>query len=170
MTQKQVNNQDQNGNCAKPLLANRLLKFRAWDNDQKEWYKPIHEAFKGNLWELMISFSGDLLAHTIKGVSHESTFKNKYEVNQFTGLIDKNGKEIYEGDLILDEEYDDDGNDISSNSQVLFDNETSQYVVDNSYAKTRTSLVSIVNYIGIENLQVIGNIYENPELLFTPIM
>lgn len=149
---KQSSNEAENGNKSKPLLSSRLLKFRAWT-----------------------TFDVDDEDNDIKGMTYDLAFSRFAPINellnkqqflmQFTGLIDKNGKEIYEGDLILYEEYDDEGNDISSNLEVLFDNETAQYVVDNSYAKTRTSLVSIVNYIGRENLQVIGNVFENPELL-----
>ena len=149
---KPTSNEAENGNKSKPLLSSRLLKFRAW-----------------------ITIDVDDQDNDIKAMTYDLAFSKYAPINellnkeeflmQFTGLIDKNGKEIYEGDLILDEEYDDEGNDISSNLEVLYDNETARYVVDNSFAKTRTSLVSIVNYIGRENLQVIGNIFENPELL-----
>jgi len=131
---------------AKPMLANRLLKFRGRKPNSKKWdYFNMNDYFLN-----AVGMFPRFLEHKMINIC------------QFTGLLDKNGKEVYEGDIILDEEYDDDGCDISSNLEVLYDVETAQFVVDNSYAKTRTSLVSVVNYIGKDNLLVVGNIYENP--------
>lgn len=79
----------------------RKTKFRAWDKEKKQWYQPVHEAYKGNLWELMVGFSGDLLAHTMEAVSHESTFPNRYELTQYTGFDSKSGVSIFDGDLVV---------------------------------------------------------------------
>lgn len=73
----------------------RTIKFRAWDTVRSEWYKPTHEAYKLNLFELMVGFGGDLLAHTVSGVEHESLWPDRFKLMQFTGLFDKSGKELY---------------------------------------------------------------------------
>lgn len=78
-------------------------------------------------------------------------------VGQFTGLLDKNGKEIYEGDIVLSKlkrarKYDE-------ILQICFDN--SEYCGKNEHGSS-TSLSLLENYHTVE---VIGNIHDNPELL-----
>jgi uncharacterized phage protein (TIGR01671 family) len=74
---------------------------------------------------------------------------NNIAVCQFTGLTDKNGKEIYEGDVLSVDNY-----------KVLIKFIGGQFVGYNSnYAITETQNRNWLQWT------VIGNIYENPELL-----
>lgn len=82
-----------------------------------------------------------------------------YVLEQFTRLHDKNGKEIYEGDIIRIEEY----SDVLPvhNAAVIF--EDGAFKVKGKYIHS-----SIIHYMegnSLPRFEVIGNIHENPELL-----
>jgi uncharacterized phage protein (TIGR01671 family) len=128
----------------------REIKFRAWDTEKSAWYEPLHRAYEGQLWELMIGFGGDLLAHTMGGVEHQSRWPDRYKLMQYTGLKDKNGKGIYEGDVL---EYD-------------FLPEGKDQLAEVVFKEGRFCITDGHNYMPFkEKRKVIGNIYENPELL-----
>jgi hypothetical protein len=80
-----------------------------------------------------------------------------FEVMQYTGLKDKNGKEIYEGDVI--KLYPSD----KSGVQILWDEHTAGFGFGNQ------TMADHLNFrkLAAINYEVIGNIYENPELMET---
>lgn len=69
-------------------------------------------------------------------------------VGQYTGLHDKNGKEIYEGDILRFTHEREDF--INTDARIAVEIPKIYYMIDNSYN---------------HSFEVIGNIYENPELL-----
>jgi len=75
------------------------------------------------------------------------------EIMQYTGLKDKNGKEIYEGDIIVTRLNSPDNNEESL--VVEFADGSFKLKKENTY----------YYFPFLLNVEVIGNIYENPELL-----
>jgi uncharacterized phage protein (TIGR01671 family) len=85
-------------------------------------------------------------------------------VGQFTGLHDKKGKEIYEGDMLRDDNTDEDIL-IEDYSVVVWDEKFCQWAIDNSFAKDGSSFTNLVEYFGRETFEIIGNVFENPDLV-----
>ena len=117
----------------------RVFKFRAWDKfNAQYWHSEEHN----NL--------GDFF----KKIQHFIDGGNDLIIEQFTGLIDKNGKEIYEGDILT---Y----NGITSNGNEII--REVNYNAENARFQSGMYLLSQ----SIELSEIIGNIYENPELTQT---
>ncbi|WP_445429251.1 YopX family protein [Bacillus atrophaeus] len=76
-------------------------------------------------------------------------------IGQYTGLKDKNGREIYEGDIVYSEEYDRNFAIEYARDWSCFAYNTAASITDRILSLDRAGLYS----------EVIGNIYEDPELL-----
>lgn len=137
----------------------REIKFRAKRLDNGEWvYGYLCENSKG---EICIQ---EIVGKVVDGFAVPSRLHpvNPDTIGQYTGLKDKNGREIYEGDIIGWKSFIENGK--------LFRGIIKWYTDLASFA-VYTSLKDIwpyetdllkVTQIGCE---VIGNIYDNPELL-----
>ncbi|WP_273931966.1 YopX family protein [Lacticaseibacillus paracasei] len=126
----------------------REIKFRAWDNLENRWYEPTFEGYRGKIEEIMLSPRGRLTMRTMTELIDESMFPNRFELMQYTGLKDKNGREIYEGDIVK--------NEYGKVMDIQYDPRSAAFGVGDYYFGTIGSGKII---------EVIGNIFENPKLL-----
>ena len=128
----------------------REIKFRAWDKKDKIMYKE-------NALSLVIHFNGEL--NSFDGETGEivgTEYTRKMELMQYTGLKDKNGIKIYEGDIVNCIEYECCGYIGWNDSEAGF--YLNVLMEDGRYEEEQL-------YDYVDELEVIGNIYENPELL-----
>ena len=131
----------------------REIKFRAWDKDKEEMLTP-------DMSEWCINFENggiDVLESNMNFSTQEDCYISieNYELMEFTGLKDKNGKEIYEGD-ILECDWNDTRYPIHNIGPVKWDNRNACWRLgEGGTAKDDAE----------NHFKVIGNIYENPELL-----
>ena len=116
----------------------RQLKFRAWDIKEKVMHKA----------GFLIDSDGTIFDNTLCDGEIESFSFGSGQIIlvQYTGLKDKNGKEIYEGDIL---EYD-----------VLY-NQKRRFVINSIEDLYFNDMLDYVFSNGL----IIGNIYNNPELM-----
>ncbi|MBO2714442.1 hypothetical protein DA799_11805 [Lactiplantibacillus plantarum] len=126
-----------------------MIKFRAWDKGTNKYFEPTYQAYMGRLEDLTIGLSGRLQKRTCRGVVDESVFPGRYVVEQFTGLTDVNGNEIYEGDVLENRKY---------RSIVKF--ASGKFLADVVGTISRFDLIGETH-----GSKVIGNVHANPELL-----
>ena len=109
------------------------LKFRAYDKITNAFI--YSDQIAGGMWRYFKTLED-------RGIRH-------FESQQFTGLLDKLGREIYEGDILSPAPYLDE----QDNQEVFWDNDLGGFATSDGL------------HIKDECYEVIGNIYENPELL-----
>lgn len=112
----------------------REIKFRAWDKDAKKMFEA------GYMYPA-INFGGSVFD---RQDGEEQSLDEQIVLMEYTGLKDKNGKEIYEGDVI---EWSS-GNGNKDRMEMKF-------------YERHQGFMPYINY----SSEIIGNIYENPELI-----
>jgi uncharacterized phage protein (TIGR01671 family) len=130
----------------------REIKFRAWDTESKIMWKPLElfDLLEAN-WEFQSEDGESSLPRKDYWMfSHKETIWMQY-----TGLKDKNGKEIYEGDILRLDAWD-------RPQQICFI-EGAFCLADKN--GNYTGDIHYIHHAEIPQATVIGNIYENPELL-----
>lgn len=136
----------------------REIKFRAWDKTNKKWMDLYHS-------EVALNPNTGKLVH-VDDLSTSYWDFNEYVLMQYTGLKDNNGKEIYEGDIVADRQYG--TNKLILPKVVVFDEFGVSTDPGSGYAFVMGWGMKDING-EVQNLdiklEVIGNIYENPELL-----
>ena len=142
----------------------KTLKFRAWDNENKCYFKPTYEAYKGNVEDLNIGLDGDLyIKKIVKSTHYNQITINRFILEQFTGLQDKNGKDVYEGDIVeYGETYIGDYCEKEGHGEIQYE-DGCFIVVMGAYHDQGFELDGVT--IQNRSIKIIGNIHENPELL-----
>lgn len=130
----------------------REIKFRVWDKNAKMFTfdQLLHQS--GRMFTMYVGY-------TLVDPQH-----NNYIIQQFTNLKDKNKKEIYEGDIVRIQTKDDPEDLQWEIDEIIYD--SGAFVLKNARISFYEGLLR--DYI-MENdlcdIEVIGNILENPELL-----
>jgi len=159
----------------------REIKFRAWDKEMKcvIYMDNPH-------WSLMAGENGFHIYNLQNGSGGD-----EYELMQFTGLLDKNGKEVFEGDIVKDiyfplfvreeAEYSKVGLIVIDNFEKLgikWEIDERKFIdLPEDLKKNKfcqpyrrnwehpTNKKWLQDFDNIYRMEVIGNIYENPELI-----
>jgi uncharacterized phage protein (TIGR01671 family) len=126
------------------------IKFRAWDKQRNEFLSG------GEVFIAIQPGKRPKNIFYLDIITDPDKYKDRFVLQQYTGLIDKNGKEIYEGDIVrrtcvmIGDKYD------GFLGTVKF--VCAAFVIENE--KDGINL-----WDDVQELEVLGNIYEKPELL-----
>jgi len=122
----------------------REIKFRVFDKETKQMFYPLKDSVLPR-----IDYCEFLWL--VADVTNGSTEPNNYFLMQFTGLLDKNGKEIYCGDIMQ-----------SEHAHMECHGKCKITVC---WDESKNGWNFRPTVIDIYDMEIIGNIYESPELL-----
>lgn len=123
-------------------------KFRAWTEEGKVMYYDVYP------------FKDDTLLLSYDEISFDEVPASDFILMQSTGLLDKNDNEIFEGDIV---KYKAGCNTFTE--EAAYDKNFAGFGVRDANADIIFSFGELAEDIDLSSLEVIGNIYDNPELL-----
>ena len=122
----------------------REIKFRAWVKEKKAIFEVI-----------LIDYVSKNVTYILEKIGHLLSIRdakfNEIELMQYTGLKDKNGKEIYEGDIVKF---------LNGIFEVIWCNEKASFILKNKEYKEFLNFI----YENNNGMEIVGNIYQNLEL------
>lgn len=132
----------------------REIKFRVWDKKENKMNFTDNATIK----------QGEAIFFNFMIPWRKNIFSNEWELMQYTGLNDRSGKEIYEGDIVRTfngiglVKWSSRGGsfiwDINNGASGILTGENGTYIID-AFRDSKNG----------NEVKVIGNIYENPVLL-----
>lgn len=128
----------------------RQYKFRAWDKKDFKIRKVLG-----------MSFEHDTISVKLNDEEYLQDDASRFELMQYTGLKDKNGTEIYEGDILYVDQIGTVDRYLPNkkNIGVRYDESDTSFVYDEDNGM-------VIGLFTLQDeLKIVGNIYENPELL-----
>lgn len=137
---------------------NRKIKFRTYDKERKEYLSA---------GKILISIEpGQRPAfgkQYLDVLQDPDKYVNRFVIEQFTGMLDKDGREIYEGDIILVR---------GTYSRVVLWDKVGIALMPCEYYHDKTFWVMNLQHPGedwwklfADEIEIIGNVHNNPELL-----
>ena len=123
------------------------FKVRAWDKANKKMFQVTSY--------LAFDKKGDIMAIDDRPIA-------EFELMQYTGRRDKNLKEIYEKDIVKVWVYDEEGNifELLGIFEVFYDEELCMFSIKNKDGNWSPNSLGV-----FKQIEVIGNVFENPELI-----
>lgn len=132
-----------------------IPRFRAWHCELGAMMSIKNMWFQNNMLE-------ELELNNAAANDYITAYPDEVELMQSTGLTDKNGKELFEGDIVTDGHTTGDiKNHATYGFYMVDDNGTERFFSDTATIEDFEEDAKNVSEI----LEIIGNIHENPELL-----
>lgn len=126
-------------------MSIKEIKFRGKKQKDNSWIYGL--IIKDTYGHYRIQFDTNQFSQVVKPET----------IGQFTGLRDKNGVEIYEGDILIYKKY--------VVKEIILVSWNDKYAGFTLHCDNWACIAFFYEYLDVDKVEVIGNIHDNPELL-----